>query len=52
MAIKLIRTDGIQLNDVQHFLGHQKASTTDIYLSEINPTLIHAGEKPDKMDTV
>jgi integrase len=36
---------GVSITDIQYLLGHQRATTTDIYLQSISPNLRTAMDK-------
>ncbi len=40
-AVSLVKSQQTDLTDIQRLLGHQRATTTDIYLRGIDPRLDH-----------
>lgn len=43
-AMSLVKSQQTDLTDIQRLLGHQRATTTDIYLRGIDPQLDHLAE--------
>ncbi|MDO9265375.1 MAG: site-specific integrase, partial [Desulfosalsimonadaceae bacterium] len=47
---KLMKSNLVNLSDIQNFLGHERATTTDLYLQSINPNLKHLTQILDESD--
>ena len=47
VSMRLLDSKKASLGDIQRFLGHQRATTTDLYLKALSPDLRHLGDVLD-----